>query len=291
MTSTTSATITSRTRPAGLVLALLTALVAAPFTGLTAASSADATSQVFIVQGVPGIEVAVTVDGRAVESAVKSKTVIGPVNLPSGQHTVAFASDGWTVEKSFDADGPSIDVVLHWPADPAQQPETTVFSNDISPVAAGKGRLTVAHTAVVPPADVRVDGKVVFANIANGEFVTADVPADTYPVDIVPTGGSAPLLGPVELPVKAGALTRVFAIGQPTGGSMDAVVQVVSSSQGGSVAPTSVDAGSAGLVAPGHSAGGRGPQPVAVATGVLAIVLIGAVAIALVNDRLRRARG
>ena len=32
-----------------------------------------------------------------------------------------------------------------------------------------KAKLTVAHTAAVPPADIRVDGKVLFENVANGE--------------------------------------------------------------------------------------------------------------------------
>jgi hypothetical protein len=103
---------------------------------------------------------------------------------------------------------------------------------------------------VVPPADVRVDQKVLFSNIANGEFVSAQVPAGTYSVDIVPTGQDTdPLLGPVDLPVKGGVLTRVFAIGQPTNGSMDAIVQVLPLRQTGSKAPSQVEAGSAGLVA------------------------------------------
>lgn len=259
-----------------------------PFLGRPAASAAG-TTDVFLVQGVPGSEVDVEVDGREIEATVGARTVVGPLPLSSGQHTVAFTTADWTVTKSFDASGPSLDVVLHRPADPAQQPTATVFSNDTSPVAAGKGRLTVAHTAVVPPADVRVDGTVVFANIANGEFVTADLPADTYPVDIVPTGGSTPLLGPVDLTVTAGALTRVFAIGQPEAGSMDAIVQVVSSSRGGSTAPTSVDAGSAGLVAPGRPDARRGPQHPAMGVAVLATALLGTASIAAVVGGRRRA--
>lgn len=276
------------TRSAARLLPALLTAVAATTLALPAASAAGPTSEVYVVQGVPNAEVAVTVDGKEVESAVASKTVLGPVDLPSGEHTITFSSADWTVTKSFEASSPSIDVVLHWPADPSNEPETTVFTNDISPVAQGKGRLTVAHTAVVPPADVRVDGEVVFANIANGEFVTADVPADTYPVDIVPTGGSSPLLGPVDLAVKAGALTRVFAIGQPQAGSMDAVVQVVSSSEGGSDAPTSVAAGSAGLVAPGRDIAEPGTQRPVAAIGGLAAVLLGAVAVVLLDGRRRR---
>lgn len=56
------------------------------------------------------------------------------------------------------------------------------------------------------------------------------------------------MLGPVDLPVAAGALTRVFAIGAPRDGSMDAVVQVLPVPTTGSGAPATVDTGSAGFV-------------------------------------------
>ena len=73
----------------------------------------------------------------------------------------------------------------------------------------------------VPPADVRVNGKVFFANIANGESLNLVVPADTYAVDIVPAGASSPVvLGPLDLTVKGGSLNRVFAVGDPTSSSM-----------------------------------------------------------------------
>ena len=63
----------------------------------------------------------------------------------------------------------------------------------------------MAHTAAVPPADIRVDGKVLFENVANGEVVTLTAPAETYSVDIVPTGKKVrAVLGPVDLTVKAG---------------------------------------------------------------------------------------
>jgi hypothetical protein len=273
--------------PGCLLLTLVTAVVVTPVIHGGTASAAGPSSTIFIVQGVPESTVDVQLDGRDVEKSVAAKAVVGPVRLSSGQHTVTFRSADWTVKKSFDAAQPSIDVVLHWPADPKNEPETTVFSNDVSAVAAGMGRLTVAHTAVVPPADVRVDGKVLFANIANGEFVTAVVPPDTYPVDIVPTGGSSPLLGPVDLDVKAGVLTRVFAIGEPKEGSMDAVVQVLPVARSGSDSPGSVAAGSAGLVAPGHATEPRSQQT-AGAIGVLAVMLLGVV-IALVKDGRRRA--
>ena len=69
-------------------------------------------------------------------------------------------------------------------------------------MAPGKARLVVAHTAVVPPADVRVDGTVLFSNIANGEALTLVVPGGTYNVDIVPAATSGPVVfGPVPVAV------------------------------------------------------------------------------------------
>jgi len=216
-------------------------------------SPAKPAHQVYFVAGV-GLRVEVSLDGESILS-LEPKSVMGPVDVAAGSHQVEFRSAGWTVSAEVTLDQPSLDVVVHRPADVAGDPIITVFTNDLRPIAADRARLTVAHTAVVPPADVRVAGKVLFANIANGEFVTAEVPADTYSVDIVPTGESTPLFGPIDLTVTPGALNRVFAVGRPENGSMDAVVQVIELRTTTDVPPTSVHAGSAGLVAPAGSSG------------------------------------
>jgi len=240
----------ARRLAASALLATVAALLSTFLVGGTATAN-DATST-YVVQGVPGIQVDVTVDGKPVQSGVAPKQVLGPLSLSPGHHTVAFHSADWDVSTSVQVSG-SQDVVLHWPADAVDKPVVTVFVNDVKPVGSGKGRLSVAHTAVVPPADITADGKTLFTNIANGEFVNAVVPATTYSVAVVPTGGGSPLLGPVDLPVKAGALTRVFAIGAPRNGSMDAVVQVLALPTTGGGTPASVDTGSAGLVNPDGS--------------------------------------
>lgn len=229
-------------------MSLIGLVVAAPVSAH--ASTAPPQDLVYLVQGVPGAAVDVAVDGKAVKGSVAAKAIVGPLRLSAGKHTVTFKTADWTVSSTVNVARPSSDVVLHWPASSTQKPVVSVFGNDLASVGADKGRLTVAHTAVVAPADIRVNNKVLFANIANGEFATAEVPADTYSVEVVPTGQTKnPLLGPVDLPVAKGALTRVFAIGQPSNGSMDAVVQVLPLSTKGSPAPGQVDAGSAGLVA------------------------------------------
>lgn len=239
----------SRRRFLPLLLPLLAALLAiAPMGPAAAAEEAPAT---YVIQGVPGAEVDVEVDGEAVESGVAPKEVLGPLDLAPGSHEMVFRTPDWEVSATVEVEG-SQDVVLHWPAEAGGDPVVTVYENDMSPVGADKGRLVVAHTAVVPPADIVANGQTLFTNIANGEFVAAEVPAATYRVAVVPTGGGDPLLGPLDLPVEAAALTRVFAIGAPRDGSMDAVVQVLPLATTGGT-PSQVDTGSAGLVRPDGS--------------------------------------
>lgn len=160
--------------------------------------------------------------------------------------------------------------------------------NDLSTVAAGSGRLVIAHTAAVGPADVRVDEKVLFANIANGEALTVTVPAGTYKVDIVPNATSGPVVfGPATLPVAETALTRVFAIGVAATNSMDAVVQLLPLGvRGTGATPSAVNAGDGGQAADlATGAQGQSDNRELIALG--AIVLLGA---ALLVEALRRER-
>jgi hypothetical protein len=239
---------------------------------------------VYVVQGVPGESVTVAVDGRTVQRNVQAKDIVGPVKVSPGSHMVEFTGSSWSVGSTFSVQSRSVDAVLHWPADPTDEPVVTVYDNDLSPVPADNGRVTVAHTAVVPPADIRVNGDVLFENIANGEFLDATVPAGTYAVEIVPTGQTEALFGPVDLTVEAQQLTRVFAIGAPTDQSMDAIVQTFPLGEAGSSPPDTVDAGSAGLAAttdPPESGLAR-------TLGWAALVLVGSVA--LVGLAMRRLR-
>lgn len=260
---------------AAALAALLCAMLTLPFAGPAEAvpPPAKATSEVYLIHGVPGGQVDVSVDGEVVATGLEPTGVFGPIDLEPGRHTVAFEGDGLNVESPITVRHPSEDVVLHLPADAAADPIVTVFANNVAPVRTGHGRVTVAHTAVVPPADIRAGGEVLFANIANGEFVTAEVPADTYEVDVVPAGGDTPLLGPLDLEVRAAALTRVFAIGEPEAGSMTAVVQVIPLSESATQPPSSVGAGEAGLVAP-RQEGEIDPWPLVGLSLVLGAMLL-----------------
>ncbi|MEO6412320.1 MAG: DUF4397 domain-containing protein [Pedococcus sp.] len=250
---------------------------------------------VYLIQGVDATTMAFTVDGSAVAASAAAKEVVGPLKLAPGQHTLVAkpAGGGASVTATVRvAAGASVDAVLHRQADVSKPPVFTAYTNDLSAVTAGSSRLTVAHTAAVGPADIRVKGKVLFANVANGEQLTLTVPAGTYPVDIVPTAASGPVVfGPVDLVVGKASLTRVFAIGVAATGSMDAVVQVLPvATRGGGEVPSRVDAGDGGQAKALIDARRAGAPESAWPMAVLLAALVAAVGLGgAVRSRARRA--
>ncbi|WP_392425152.1 DUF4397 domain-containing protein [Barrientosiimonas humi] len=271
-------------RSAALTAAAVTlALGGAPAGAAQAAPrQADpAPATVYVVQGVAGAAMTLRVDGRVVSASAAAKSVVGPLRLTPGKHTVVADAPGTASDVTATIDvaaGSSTDAVVHRTADASARPVLTTYVNDLSPVPADSARLTVAHTAAVGPADIRVRGKVLFANVANGEELSLTVPAATYPVEIVPTATSGPsVLGPVDLPVKAGTLTRVFAIGVASAGTMDAVVHELPLRGTAGTPPRRVDAGSAGLAATVPTSAqsrrdGTGAAPLALGAGLLLLV-------------------
>lgn len=278
---------------------LLAVTVGAWSAGAAAAAETATTAKatLFVIQGVDATTMTLSLDGKVLRNDAPAKTVIGPLSVSPGRHTVTAqpAGDGNPVEASVTVKtGASSDLVLHRQADATLEPVFTTYANDLSPVTAGSGRLTVAHTAAVGPADIRVKGEVLFSNVANGEQLSLTVPRGSYPVDIVPTASTAPVVfGPVDLPVAAASLTRVFAIGVAATDSMDAVVQVLPITTRGSGADVRrVDAGTGGqaqalIAAHRAQVSNTGGQPgswllAALAAGLL-VLTVGAAARATVR--------
>ena len=218
--------------------------------GLTVAPSYAAdTAKVYFVQGLPGKSLDVAVDGKSLAKGIKTAAVAGPFSVKGGKRTFTFSDDGKVVLKqSFNVKAKSSwDVVIHLPASSTGKPAITVFRNDTSTVPNGKATLVVAHTAAVPPADIRVNGHVLFENIANGESLKVTVPVATYKVAIVPTGKKKPvILGPLALTVKGGALNRVYAVGDPGKKTMNVAVHVIATGSSGSAKPEVVNTGTGG---------------------------------------------
>jgi len=235
------------------VLALMTA-AALSLAGLTATPKSYAAddSELYLIQGLPGRTVDIAIDDKTVGRDIGTAKVAGPFPVKSGTRKVTYSDDGevllervWQVKP-----GISQDVVLHLPGASDGDPVITVFTNDLSAVPRGKASLTVAHTARVGEADIRVNGKVLFADIANGESLNLVVPVATYKVEIVPAGETEPVvLGPVSLTVKGGALNRVYAIGDPSQKTMNVAVHVIDMTTVGSAKPKWVRAGTGGQAA------------------------------------------
>lgn len=239
---------------AGVVALMAGALIATP------SQAAGDGAEIYLVQALPSRSLDVTIDGKTVAEGVAAAKVAGPFDVPAGSHRVSVADgDQVVVEKSVEVGGnDSSDVVVHLPAPGESEPVMTVYQNDLAAVPADKAKLTVAHTAAVPPADITVNGKVLFRDIANGEALDLIVPVATYTIAIVPTGQEKPVyLGPLTLTVTGGALNRVYAVGDPEQKTMNVVWHEIDVPTSGSQAPKRIDTGTGGQAAALNS--GRKP--------------------------------
>jgi hypothetical protein len=240
--------ITKRvTRWSKLALLAAGALVLAAMT--IGPSYAANNTEVYIVQGLPGKDLDVTIDGDSVATGVKTAAVAGPFKVKPGKRTVEFSENGSVILKnSFTIkEGSKADIVAHLPASSSGDPLVTVYKYHDVKVPNGKALLVVSHVAAVPPADIRVNDQVLFANIANGESLKLMVPVATYKVSIVPTGETKPVyFGPVNLTVKGGAINRVYAVGDPRKKTMNVAVHVLTAGSTGSGKPSEVNTGTGG---------------------------------------------
>jgi hypothetical protein len=237
------------TRSARTVVAVASAGILTAMLPVSAATSAEEAT-IYVIQGLPDQVVDVSVDGETVAEDVASADVVGPFSVAAGGTEVRFTdADGAVVADNTVTTRPdsSSDLVVHLPTAAAEDTVVTVFDNDLSAVPADKAALTVAHTAAVPPADILVNGEVLFANVANGESLDLVVPVDTYEVQIVPTGETEPVI--LDLKVQGGALNRVYAVGNPESKSMNVAVHVIDVDDSGSPEPEMVNTGTGGQAA------------------------------------------
>ena len=116
-----------------------------------------------------------------------------------------------------------------------------------------RATLLVAHTATVAPADVTVDGRTVFTNIANGEFAgRRRTPAASTRWRCTPPG-RRPTRGARSgrrLRSTRDADGRVCAVGTPSSGSMDVISTPAPADRepGAGDPPRRIETGDAGLV-------------------------------------------
>jgi hypothetical protein len=239
-----------RVHTVGIGVVGLSVLMAGAWLATPSEAADDA--EIYVVQGLPNRSVDVEIDGSSVAKGVAATKVVGPFDVSGGSHSVRISDGGKTVVEKMVKIGAdsSSDVVAHLPEPGESDPVITAYKNDLSAVPSDKANLTVAHTAEVPPADVTVNGKVLFDDIANGQALSLVVPVGTYTTAIVPHGEDSPVyLGPLKLTVEGGALNRVYAVGDPEKKTMNVAVHVIEVQKSGSKKPKKIDTGTGGQAA------------------------------------------
>ena len=223
-----------RTVTGSAVLLAGFAAVALPTGGGTSGASAmngDAT--VTVVHGIPNTPVDVYVNSKDVLPDFKFGTVSPALSLPPGTYAVAVKAAGTattllSASETLKADE-NATIVANLTA--SGSPTLTVFANPTTPAPAGHAWVLVRHTAEAPGVDVYAGSTKVITDLTNPNSAgPLAVPAGTVPisVDVNPsTSVSTPVIGPVNLALKAGQVYIAYAIGSATAtpSTLTAVVQ------------------------------------------------------------------
>ena len=220
--------------------------------GITPAVADNHTAQLSVFHGVPGLTVDVYVNGDLTLDNFEPGDLAGPLDLPAGTYSVAI-----TTADAADASSPAIGpvdlpleagknytAVAH--LTPAGEPTATLFTNDISTLGAGDGRLTVRHVAAAPAVDVLAGGSPVIENLSNPAESLLTLPAGVVSASVAATGTTAPVIGPADVNVAEGVNTIVYAWGSLEDANLALGVQTITGLHSN---PDSIPAGSAGLAA------------------------------------------
>ncbi|MBH0131542.1 DUF4397 domain-containing protein [Salinibacterium sp. NK8237] len=226
--------------------------IAAVGVAIPANAISDTTADLYVLHAVPGLTVDVYVNGELTLDDFEPGDLAGPLDLPADTYTVAITTSD-AADDSSPAIGPidltlegnmSYTAVAH--LDESGDPTASLFTNDLSTIAAGEGRLTVRHTAAAPSVDVLADGAAAFENLSNPDEVKADLGVGTISAAVALTGTTDPVIGPADVEIAEGINTIVYAWGSAEDDNLDIAVQTIDGLHSN---PDGVDAGTAGLVA------------------------------------------
>ena len=240
-----------------LIAGAAVGVIAAVGIAVPAQAISPTTADLYVLHAVPDLPVDVYVNGTLTLNDFQPGDLAGPLDLPAGTYSVAI-----TAADAADASAPAIgpiDLVLaantsytavaHLAAD--DSPTATLFTNDLSTIPAGEGKLTVRHTAGAPAVDILANGAAAFTNLTNPNEVKANLPVGTISAAVALTGTTEPVIGPADVAIAEGVNTIVYAWGSAAGGNLDLAVQTIG---GLHSTPGGVDAGSAGLAADANPA-------------------------------------
>jgi len=197
------------------------------------ASAAEGDAQLSVLHGVPGLTVDVWVNGDRTLDDFTPGSLAGPLALPAGAYQIAI-----TAADAADASAAVIGPVTvnlaangNYTAvanlDAAGKPTANLFTNDVSQIAAGKGKLTVRHTAAAPAVDVLAGGSAVVTNLANPNEQTLTLDPGTVSAAVAATGTTAPVIGPADVTIAEGTHTIVYAWGSLADKNLQLAVQTI----------------------------------------------------------------
>jgi hypothetical protein len=213
------------------------------------AQAAEGDAQLSVLHGVPGLTVDVWINGERTLDDFTPGTLAGPLALPAGNYALAItAADA--ADATAAVIGP-VDVTLaangNYTAvanlDAAGKPTANLFTNDVSQIEPGKGKLTVRHTAAAPAVDVLAAGSAVISNLANPNEQTLTLDPGTIPAAVAAAGTTQPVIGPADVTVAEGTHTIVYAWGSLTDKNLQIAVQTI---EGLHSAPGAVPGGRSG---------------------------------------------
>lgn len=264
--------------------------IAAALTLAGPAQAAESDAQLSVLHGVPGLTVDVWVNGERTLDDFTPGTLAGPLALPAGDYELAI-----TAADAADASAPVIGPVKvslaasgNYTAvanlDAGGKPTANFFTNDVSRIDAGKGKLTVRHTAAAPAVDILAGGAPVISGLANPNEKTLTLDPGTLSVTVAAAGTTAPVIGPADVTVAEGTHTVVYAWGSLADKNLKLAVQNI---EGLHSAPAGVPGGRSGAADAGTATGAQSAATVGIGAVIL-LLLAGGVAASRRQKPLRR---
>ncbi|MGD9798083.1 MAG: DUF4397 domain-containing protein [Acidimicrobiia bacterium] len=263
----------------------LLALCAVLAIGAPSAGAQAATARIHLIHGIPNTPVDVVVGGQVAFggfafgetkdlSSFAGQTLAGlKVNL-AGTSTTAIDAGNTAMPASGNHT-----VIAH--LDASGNPTLSVFENDTTTLPAGKGRLTVRHTAAAPAVDVRANGDVAFAGVTNPNGASLDLAVGTVSATVVPAGATTPVvIGPADLAIQDGTSLIVYAVGSLSANSLTVLTESIG---GLGTAPTLVNTGNS----PVESGSGAGSLVVLAGLAGAAVLLGSVPAVRVLRARTR----
>jgi hypothetical protein len=199
-------------------------VVLAMMVGSVVSAYADAT--VYVVHGIPDVDVDIAVNGDCLLPNFMFGDQAGPLSLPAGDYEIVITLAG-AMEQCGGDEVLDLDVTLTGDEnatiiaylDEGGMPAIKVFGNDFSRTEPGKARITLHHTAAAPMVDVAVnrDMDAMFSaaieDFENGMQVTTSLRPGEWYVWLAAAGSTDPAFGPQLVKFKPFTAYRVFAVG------------------------------------------------------------------------------